>query len=238
MNFTPAPTQSDVQTALRAFLLYVLPAGVEVVQGQDNRVPEPAVANFVVMTLLRQERLATNVDTYADTAFTGSIAGTLMTVTAMERGAIAATNILFGTGVSSNSSIVAQVSGTPGGVGTYTIAPSQTVASGLLACGNEILTQQAEMTFQLDVHGPNSASNAQTISTLFRDEVASEFWISNGYLTSAPLHADDPKQIPFLNDQQQIETRWVIDCCLQANQALTVPMQFAEQLQATIIPVN
>lgn len=58
-----APDQSAIQTAMRAFLLAVLPDGTEVFEGLDNRVPEPSNANFVTMTTLRRPRLATNQDT-------------------------------------------------------------------------------------------------------------------------------------------------------------------------------
>lgn len=58
-------TESVALTVLRSFLLSVLPASVEVVKGQDNRVGEPSAA-FVVLTPLLRERLETNVVTYQD----------------------------------------------------------------------------------------------------------------------------------------------------------------------------
>jgi hypothetical protein len=58
---TPSITQDDVTTALRSFLLSVLPSGVEVFIGQANRVPEPAADNFIVMTPNTRARLATTV---------------------------------------------------------------------------------------------------------------------------------------------------------------------------------
>ena len=54
-------SSTDVFTALRAFLLAVLPAGTEVVQTQDNGVPMPA-GPFVAMNNSGVKRLATNVD--------------------------------------------------------------------------------------------------------------------------------------------------------------------------------
>lgn len=47
-------------TAVRAFLLDVLPTGWEVFQGQNNRVPEPTAANFIVMTPAHRVRMSTN----------------------------------------------------------------------------------------------------------------------------------------------------------------------------------
>lgn len=59
-------TESDVLAALRAFLLAILPDGVEIVRGLDNRVPEPLGPDFVVLTPIRRERWRTNVATYED----------------------------------------------------------------------------------------------------------------------------------------------------------------------------
>lgn len=65
MSVTLDLTQSQILAALRTgFLLPILPAGVEVVVAQTNRTPPPAVANFVAMTPLFRERLATNTTRY------------------------------------------------------------------------------------------------------------------------------------------------------------------------------
>lgn len=60
-------TESQILAGLRAFLLGVLPAGVEVVRGQDNLVGEPSGGNFITMTPAFRRRLATNTDSW-DTA--------------------------------------------------------------------------------------------------------------------------------------------------------------------------
>jgi hypothetical protein len=60
--------------------------------------------------------------------FTGSISGTTLTVTAITNGTIAAGQSLFGVGVTSETIITALGSGS-GGIGTYTINLSQSVAS-------------------------------------------------------------------------------------------------------------
>jgi len=43
-------SEDDIFTALRAFLLTVVPAGVEVLQTQQNRVPQPKGPGYVMMT--------------------------------------------------------------------------------------------------------------------------------------------------------------------------------------------
>lgn len=54
----------DVADALRNFLLAILPDGTDVVQGQDNRVPEPLTGDFVIMTGTSLAALSTTVETF------------------------------------------------------------------------------------------------------------------------------------------------------------------------------
>jgi hypothetical protein len=60
--------------------------------------------------------------------FTGSITTTTLTVTVMLSGTIAVGQALFGDGIAQNTVITALGTGT-GGIGTYTVSDSQTVAS-------------------------------------------------------------------------------------------------------------
>lgn len=60
--------------------------------------------------------------------FTGSISGTTLTVTVMQSGTIAVGQAIFGQGIAQNTVITALGTGS-GGVGTYTVSDSQTVAS-------------------------------------------------------------------------------------------------------------
>lgn len=60
--------------------------------------------------------------------FTGSTSGTTLTVSAITNGALAVGQVLFGVGVTQETVITALGTGT-GGIGTYTINLSQTIAS-------------------------------------------------------------------------------------------------------------
>lgn len=77
MTPTLSLTEAQALTALRTFLIGVLAPGIEVIAGQDNRVPEPAGTDFVVMTPMLRERIETNVTTTFDGYFaTPSVPGT------------------------------------------------------------------------------------------------------------------------------------------------------------------
>lgn len=317
-----APGRTDLFEALRAFILDVLPPGVDAVAGIQNRVAEPKEPNFAVMTLLRATRLRTNVDSPDDVKFTGSVAADhadftasiapgktepgempfgKMTVTAVSAGALRPGQVVSGTGVKAGTMIQAQTSGTAGaageyrvsleqdvlsgamdadagildatamttgsgeiqvgarvfgvdvaagtkvvaagtgtgGIGTYVLQPSQALLSTTLSAGGIVLEQGAQMTVQLDFHSLDlsyAGDLAQTVSTAFRDPYASTFF--EAYPGIAPLHADDPRLAPFWNDQSQMETRWVLEANLQANQRIRVPAEFADALAVEIVSVD
>ena len=79
--------------------------------------------------------------------FTGSISGTTMTVTAVTQGTLAAGQTVFFPGAGQTvpntttspaaTTIVQQLTGTTGGIGTYQVSVSQTLSSGTMAAGLE-----------------------------------------------------------------------------------------------------
>lgn len=236
---TIAPTQSAIQTALRAFLSAVLPSDVEIIAGVVNRVPEPASPRYVVMTPMRMVRLRTNQDSAADCRFTGSIAGTTLTAAfgAGDFGTITLNSVLFGTGVTDGTVILEQLTGSAGGARTYTVSKSQTVATELMASGQKLLEQGAEVTVQLDFHSAdNTASDlAQIFSTTFRDAFAVDFMKASGVI---PLYADDPRYIQFINAEQQYEWRWMIEARMQVNQVTAVPQQYMDGVTVELVDVD
>jgi hypothetical protein len=238
-----SPTQGNVQAALAAFIADVtgLVVGETIISGQNNRTPEPAAGAFVVMTPIRFTRLETNLDDYVDCKFTGSIAGTLLTVTAVQDGEIAVGATIYGVGVAAGTTVQAFGTGT-GGVGTYTLSTSQTVTSETLSAGTQELTQGAEVVVQLDFHSADLTASdlAQAVSTAFRDDYGTTFFEGlapplNGI---APLYADDPRQLPFINEAEQYEWRWVLEAKLQVNQAITFPLEFADSATITVLDVD
>lgn len=163
------PTEREILTALRTFILAILPSGVEVVQGQDNRVPEPTSLDFVVMTPLAQQRLSTNVDTYSATL----------------------------------TSPFSQVE----------------------------ITADTQYGVQLDIHGPNASTYTMQLALLWRDSYATD---NIGDALVTPLYADDPHQAPFINGENQYETRWVVTVYMQVNPVVTAPQESATTLDITL----
>lgn len=235
-------SEALIYRALGLFLQNVALPGTGVQQGQTNRIPEPGVENYVLMIPLRRERLETNVDQFADRAYVGSISAAVLAVTRVLAG-----SVTLGDQPSANMALAAgtivgaQISGIPGGIGSYNVAPAQNVAAGtIFQAGGGAYLQPTKVTMQLEVHGELSADNAQIISTMFRDEYAVDFFAGlegTGGLV-VPLYADDPRQLPFNNDQQQVENRWVIEAQLQVNATVLAPQQFADNVDVGLINVD
>lgn len=229
---------------------------MEVIRGQDNRVAGPVGPDYVVMTPIWMNRLATNIDLYADCAFIATIntAGVL-SVTTMLHGTIEIGNTLFGVNVPSGISVSGELSGT-GGLGTYQLSGTfGSISGSKMATGVIFATQKTEVCIQIDVYGPNSPDNVQIISTLFRDDVAIQQFtslspppppgwseippggtLSDPYDGVRPLYADDPVQLSEVFGEQQYEIRWKLDAYLQSNQIVTAPQQFLDT--ATIKTIN
>jgi hypothetical protein len=211
----------------------ILASGVEVVQAQGNRVPEPVCADYVTMTPLRRPRMSTNVDDDEDVTFTASIDGTTLTVTKVDGGDILIGSRVWGPRVADGTVIVAPLTGT-GGLGTYAVVPAQEAASESMAAGRRLATESVQMAIQVDVYGPNSGNFVQSLSAMFRDGLAVDHLAAISPVIS-PLYADEPRQLAFSDGEQQYENRWSIDVELQIDQTITVPQQFADTLKVNVV---
>ena len=89
--------------------------------------------------------------------------------------------------------------------------------------------QPTQVDVQLDIHGKLSTDLAQIISTTFRDEYCVEVFEGIG-IAMRPLNADDGHQVPFLNAENQYETRWVMNLSMQIDPVVSTNQQFANTL--------
>lgn len=209
----------------------------QIIKGQVNRVGEPLPQDFIVMWPLMRNRLATNIDNWFDNAFTGSITSNVLNVSAIVNGSVVVGLPLYGANIVTGCKITAQTGGTPGGIGTYSVSTTPDVSSEPLFAGEYDAEQYTEMVIQCDVHGPSSGDNAQRLATLMRDWFAAQaFQDQAGDI--APLYADDPRQMPFTNAEDQWEDRWVVDVHLQINVNLVLTQQFADTLTVGVISVE
>jgi len=230
MSLAISITESQAMAALRGFLLGVVSDNTQVIRGQDNRVPEPTVSNFVVLTPILRSSRYRNLTDFFDSVFVGQITAGVLTVNTLTEGVVRVGMTLYGTDVVAGTRIVSQTSPT-----VFVLSISQTLTARTMAAGAKEIFTPTELTVQADIYGPTSAENCQTIVTTFRDSYSSEIFAAGG-LDIFPLYSSEPKQSPFRNGEHQTETRWTVDLTLQYNALIDLPMQFFDD--TTIITEN
>jgi len=243
MALSITPTETQVRAALKGFLVSVLPPGVEVLLGQQNRIPEPQATAYAVIWPLRHRRLATNLHSFQDCFFEGTIAVNTMTVGTVHGLPLAVGRQVFGPGVTPGTVI------TGGSGNVWTVAPAQTVADGILSAGAATFVMQTHLTYQIDSHGappapnnpvagPDATDMARTISTMFRDAYATELFAATGF-PIAPISVDEGQEVPWTNAEEQYEFRWVQEARLQCNFSVSgVPAEFATSADFSSVNVD
>lgn len=243
MALSITPSETDVRTALKAFLVSVLPSGVEVLLGQQNRIPEPQETAYVVIWPMRHRRLATNLHSFQDCFFDGAIAGNTMTIGTVQGLPLAAGRQVFGPGVVPGTVI------TGGSGNVWTVAPTQAVADGILSAGAATFVMQTHLTYQIDSHGappapnnpvagPDATNIARTITTMFRDAYATELFAATGF-PIAPISVDEGQEVPWTNAEEAFEFRWVQEARLQTNFTVSgVPAEFAMSADFSSVNVD
>lgn len=150
------------------------------------------VANFAAIT---------SAFTLAAASVTASIAGTTLSVTVVGSGTLYPGNTITGTGVTAGTVIMAQMTGTTGGVGTYTVSASQTVASTTITT----LTQF----FALDNCSIRDSSTALNFVTVLTIPTASNacdgLSLTNNEIISLPTSgANNLFTVAGTNDRWQV----------------------------------
>ncbi len=119
VSATPIFIDTRADTSLFADLVVNATALTSAINGTTLRVRTIGTTNFLL------------IGASAAAVVTGSIAGTVLTVTAVTSGTLAVGAVLSGTGVTAGTTITALGTGT-GGNGTYTVSISQTKGSGTI----------------------------------------------------------------------------------------------------------
>jgi len=101
----------------------------------DNWATDASFATFLNNYTSTTSRFYAFFHVTGDASFTGTIAGTTLTVSAIAYGHLAIGSPITGLGVTANTVITGLISGT-GGTGTYTVNNTQTVGSEPMSCVN------------------------------------------------------------------------------------------------------
>jgi hypothetical protein len=105
----------------------------------------------------------------------------------------------------------------------------------------EIAVEQGtELRCQLDLYGAASGDWGAMLQTLLRDETGC-IALAGADPTNPvcqPLYASDAQLVTLDDSESQYEDRWTIEAILQYNPVTSVPMQFADTLELTVINVD
>jgi len=97
---------------------------------------------------------------------TGSVSGGVMTVTAVGSGTVVPGAAISGTNVASGSTVVSQLSGTAGGIGTYAVTPSEQSAASTTISGTYGTLTASAVTGTIEVGGVVAGSGVSTGTTI------------------------------------------------------------------------
>lgn len=130
-----------------------------------------------------------------DAVFTGTIAGTTLTVSAVASGALAVGQVISGAGVTAGTKITALGTGT-GGTGTYTVDTSQTASSTTISAGKaKVAYDSVSGAFTITAGTPGAASAitacAGTAAAALKLTVATGAVLSQGANAGVPGAAMD-----------------------------------------------
>jgi hypothetical protein len=97
--------------------------------------------------------------------------------------------------------------------------------------------QPTKYGLQLDCVGPTAGDWSQALSTLWFSDVSTDFLAAYNIF---PLYADDPKHSPWVNGEQQWESRWIVNVYMQVNPVLefNVPSFATDTIEVGIIDVE
>ncbi|AOA59926.1 phage neck terminator protein [Acinetobacter larvae] len=78
--------------------------------------------------------------------------------------------------------------------------------------GTAYVQNSVEVMLQLDFYGDWAASRARQIANFWRSE-----YTTSALNTCQPLYSKQPVRLPFVNEQNQNEQRWLLEVYLQYN---------------------
>lgn len=94
-----------------------------------------------------------------------------------------------------------------------------------------LLKESTKCTVQIDFFGPDAMQWAKTFVSTFPSEWGCLQFGDN----VKPLSCGEPKLLAIENGTTQYENRWGVTADLQYNPTVTVPMQYADEAEATLI---
>ena len=209
---------------IRSFLLSVFP-DYEIIQGQDNQVPQPLSDKIIVITPLNKIAPALgSFSEYVDGMFVGSITNGVIDIDTMLKPFVLENGMsLWWAGQTTPVKVLNAIA--------LTTTPAVTLAQTTIAAGKKTLEQVFIGKYQVDVYGTDAHSTIDQFRNYFNDDLFQESFTDNVY----PIKCSDARQHPFETGEKQILKRWSVDVTIQhvaTTEILT--QQFFDTLEATL----
>jgi hypothetical protein len=135
---------------------------------------------------------------------TGSIANNVLTVTAVGSGTVVNGATISGTGITTGTKIVSQISGTPGGVGSYYVTPAeQTVASTTVSGTYGLFTAVSGLTGLYTLGGVLSGTSVVAGTTI------TQFGTGTGGLGTYFVDPTGTTASTAITETTNVETKWI-----------------------------
>ncbi len=136
-------------------------------------------------------------------SFTGSISDNTLTITAVGSGVVVAGGTLSGTGVVSGTMVVAQLSGTAGGIGTYSVnIGEQTVASTTISETYGTMTVSAVGSGAISLNGVLSGTN------VVAGTAVTQFLTGTGGTGTYVVNNNTVVSSTTITETSTVETKW------------------------------
>lgn len=96
------------------------------------------------------------------------------------------------------------------------------------------ITGPAQIDIQIDFYGAQASEYCKAVKTAFRSQWGFDQFPAN----VKPLYTSDGRQTPLVTGEQQWESRWTLTVHMQYNPAITVPQQFADEIETKLVNAN
>lgn len=113
--------------------------------------------------------------------------------------------------------------------------------TGVQITESEITNMSVEVTYQVDIYGPNAADNMMLIFVLLRSDATSEWMAAYGLANSITIdtfYTDDPKRSVITNEEQQFEDHWLTRIRIDTVQQASTSVNFMSVLTKPAITLH
>lgn len=197
----PAPTLAEVQ-ALNGSLSIV----IDGYANAASSINLSAAASLSGAAVIIQNALAASPPVAA--SITGSISGAVLTITAISNGTVAVGQRVTGTGVAAATIILAQLTGSVGGTGTWSVANTQTIGSeGMTLVGTSpTVTYDSVSGAFVVTSGITGEESTMAFAT---GTLAASLLLTSATGAVLSQGAEAAAPAAFMNDLIEVTTAWV-----------------------------